>query len=112
MAISADILTAMTEPENVVNQDNLAYAREFKDKMQYEAFKDASLGYNLGKAEIQQINPTFVTLDDKYGEKRSTGFKKPNEKAIEDLKANPSEDNKNSLIKHFGLEAYKQVMGE
>jgi len=112
VAISADILTAMTEPENVVNQDNLAYAREFKDKMQYEAFKDASLGYNLGKAEIQQINPAFVTLDDKYGEKRNTGFKKPNAKAIADLKANPSEDNKNSFIKHFGLEAYKQVMGE
>ena len=112
VAISGDILTAMTEPENVVNQDNLAYAREFKDKMQYEAFKDASLGYNLGKAEIQQINPAFVTLDDKYGEKRSTGFKKPNTKAIADLKADPSEDNKNSFIKHFGLEAYKQVMGE
>ena len=74
VAISADILTAMTDPQNVVNQDNLAYAREFKDKMQYEAFKDASLGYNLGKAEIQQINPAFVTLDDKYGKERETNL--------------------------------------
>jgi len=76
VAISSDILTAMTDPENVVNQDNLAYAREFKDKMQYEAFKDASLGYNLGKAEIQQINPAFVTLEDKYGEERKINLGK------------------------------------
>ena len=110
--ISSSMMMAMENPQDVTDETVLAYAREFKDKMQYEAFKDASLGYNLGKAEIQQINPAFVTLDDKYGEKRSTGFKKPNAKAIADLKADPSEDNKNSFIKHFGLEAYKQVMGE
>jgi len=116
--LSSSIMMAMENPQNVTDTADIsgetisAYAREFKDKMQYEAFEDASLGYNLGKAEIQQINPAFVTLDDKYGEKRSTGFKKPNAKAIADLKANPSEDNKNSFIKHFGLEAYKQVMGE
>ena len=116
--LSSSIIMAMENPQNVTDTADIsgetisAYAREFKDKMQYEAFKDASLGYNLGKAEIQQINPAFVTLDDKYGEKRSTGFKKPNAKAIADLKADPSEDNKNSFIKHFGLDAYKQVMGE
>ena len=45
-------------------------AKEFKRKMEYEAFKDASSGYNLGRAEIKQVNPAFLTLYDEFGEQR------------------------------------------
>ena len=70
------MMMAMENPQDVTDETVLAYTREFKDKMQYQAFEDASLGYNLGKAEIQQINPAFVTLYDKYGGERSSNLGK------------------------------------
>ena len=47
-------------------------AKEFKRKMKYEAFEDASSGYNLGRAEIKQVNPAFLTLYDEFSEQRAT----------------------------------------
>jgi hypothetical protein len=63
-------------------------AKEFKRQMEYEAFKDASSGYNLGRAEIKQVNPAFLTLYDEFGEQRDSVDYINNEAFMQAIKNN------------------------
>lgn len=63
-------------------------AKEFKRKMKYEAFEDASSGYNLGRAEIKQINPAFLTLYDEFSIQRDSVDYINNEAFMQAIKNN------------------------
>ena len=63
-------------------------AKEFKRKMEYEAFKDASSGYNLGRAEIKQVNPAFLTLYDEFSIQRDSVDYINNEAFMQAIKNN------------------------
>lgn len=68
--VGINLSTALANDETSGEIGQLA--KEFKRKMEYEAFKDASSGYNLGRAEIKQVNPAFLTLYDEFSEQRAT----------------------------------------
>jgi len=68
--VGINLSTALANDETAGEIGQLA--KEFKRKMEYEAFKDASSGYNLGRAEIKQVNPAFLTLYDEFSEQRAT----------------------------------------
>jgi len=68
--VGINLSTALANDETAGQIGQLA--KEFKRQMEYEAFKDASSGYNLGRAEIKQINPAFLTLYDEFSEQRAT----------------------------------------
>ena len=63
-------------------------AKEFKRQMEYEAFKDASSGYNLGRAEIKQVNPAFLTLYDEFSIQRDSVDFVDNESFMRAIKNN------------------------
>ena len=66
-------------------------AKEFKRQMEYEAFKDASRGYNLGRAEIKQVNPAFLTLYDEFSIQRDSVDFVDNESFMRAIKNNTVE---------------------
>ena len=68
--VGINLSTALANDETAGEIGQLA--KEFKRKMEYEAFKDASSGYNLGRAEIKQVNPAFLSLYDEFSEQRAT----------------------------------------
>ena len=104
--------TLLNSPETLTDERDLALLKEFNERMEYEAFEDASIGFNRDDAERRQIDPNFQTLYEKFGKQNATtttAFKKPNQKAINMLKSDPQKF-KDDFIKEFGQEAFNKAM--
>jgi len=66
---SIDLLDEKRPPTDETSRNLL---REFKERMKYEAYKDASVGFHRDDAEMSQISPEFLALHEKYGAKDTT----------------------------------------
>ena len=84
--VGINLSTALANDETAGEIGQLA--KEFKRKMEYEAFKDASSGYNLGRAEIKQVNPAFLTLYDEFSIQRDSVDFVDNESFMRAIKNN------------------------
>ena len=62
-------LLGETPPDDDANRKLLI---EFTERMKYEAYKDASIGFHRDEAEMSQISPEFLALHKKYGVKDDT----------------------------------------
>jgi len=59
--------TILNSPETLTDERDLALFKEFTEQMEYEAFEEASIGFNRDDAERRQIDPNFQTLYEKFG---------------------------------------------
>ena len=104
--------STMLNADATLDERGLLLRKSFLEQMEYEAFEDASIGFNRDDAERRQIDPNFQTLYEKFGKNNATTtttFKKPNQKAINMLKSDPQKF-KDDFIKEFGQEAFNKAM--
>ena len=63
----ADYATAFFSENPKLDSKGISVFKEFSERMEYEAYKDASIGFHRDDAEMSQISPEFLALHKKYG---------------------------------------------